>query len=71
MITITAATTISSVGSDEVGCFDCEDEDKPGEVLDACVGDAVGGDWVEVGWGVGIGVFRLGACGFGAVKKGV
>ena len=77
IITITTAATSNSGGSDNVCFFDCEVEgDKLDEVLDVgvCVDDVESdgfGDCVEVGAAVGIGVFRLGAWVFGAVKKGV
>jgi hypothetical protein len=45
------------------------DGEANGDEFDA-LGDALG-DCVEVGAGVGIGVFKLGAWRFGAVKKGV
>ena len=80
MTIVTIPVVISSVDSEDVVFFTsaCDGEtegDKLGEVLDVFVDDAVvregGGDCIEVGAGVGIGVFRLDACGFGAVKNGV
>jgi len=75
MNAITTVATISHVDNDELGCCDFEIGGKElGEVLDVGVDDVIGeggGDWVKDGWEVGIGVIGLGACGFGAVRKGV